>query len=225
MKYLPQDKFGSGHTGYQQQVKEANIKRIFDLVRSGKCKSRAEIVRHMNLSATSVSVLVEELATRKLIDETGPAQTSLPGRRPISLRLNKSAHHLAVFSVKPEGVRFALLSLECRILEDKFFPLDCHTLDEATADDTYIELRPDDECEEVRNLQKRLYLLGFYRRYDAWTEEEGGFYDAETRQAVRDFQLAAGYSDREANGIATVELQELLFSEEAVNFAPMDMPQ
>ena len=29
----------------------------------------------MNLSATSVSVLVEELATRKLIDETGPAQT------------------------------------------------------------------------------------------------------------------------------------------------------
>ena len=90
MKYLPQEKPGSGHSGYQQQVKEANIKRIFDLVRSGKCKSRAEIVRHMNLSATSVSVLVEELANRKLIDETGPAQTTLPGRRPISLRLNKS---------------------------------------------------------------------------------------------------------------------------------------
>ena len=35
MKYLPQDKFGFVHTGYQQQVKEANIKRIFDLVRSG----------------------------------------------------------------------------------------------------------------------------------------------------------------------------------------------
>ena len=131
MKYLPQDKFGFVHTGYQQQVKEANIKRIFDLVRSGKCKSRAEIVRHMNLSATSVSVLVEELANRKLIDETGPAQTSLPGRRPISLRLNKTAHHLAVFSVKPEGVRFALMSLECRILEDRFFPLDCHTLDDS----------------------------------------------------------------------------------------------
>jgi len=151
MKYLPQDKFGTGHTGYQQQVKEANIKRIFDLVRSGKCKSRAEIVRHMNLSATSVSVLVEELANRKLIDETGPAQTSLPGRRPISLRLNKSAHHLAVFSVKPEGVRFALLSLECRILEDRFFPLDCHSLDEANAGDAYARLFDD----ILRNQSKR----------------------------------------------------------------------
>ena len=111
-------------------------------------------------------------------------------------------------------------------LQEQLFSADAPSVGSSgTSDDTYIELRPDDECEEVRNLQKRLYLLGFYRRYDAWTEEEGGFYDAETRQAVRDFQLAAGYSDREANGIATVELQELLFSEEAVNFAPMDMPQ
>ena len=151
MKYLPQEKPGSGHSGYQQQVKEANIKRIFDLVRSGKCKSRAEIVRHMNLSATSVSVLVEELANRKLIDETGPAQTTLPGRRPISLRLNKSAHHMAVFVVKPEGVRFALLSLECRILEERFFPLDCRTLNGDNAGEAYIQLFDD----ILRNRSKR----------------------------------------------------------------------
>ena len=56
MKYLPLDAVGTGRVGYQQQVKEANIKRIFDLVRSGKCKSRAELVRMMQLSATSVSL-------------------------------------------------------------------------------------------------------------------------------------------------------------------------
>ena len=143
MKYLPLDKVGAGHTGYQQQVKEANIKRIFDLVRGGKCKSRAEIVRYMNLSATSVSVLVEELAARKLIDETGPAQTSLPGRRPISLRLNRDAHQLAVFSVSPEGVRYALLNLNCDILESRFFPLDCNTLDPQSAGDAYTKLFDD----------------------------------------------------------------------------------
>jgi len=143
MKYFPMDKAVAGHSGYQQQVKEANIKRIFDLVRSGKCKSRAEIVRQMNLSATSVSVLVEELANRRLVDETGPAQTSLPGRRPISLRLNKTAHHLAVFSLAAEGVYFALLNLECQILERQFFPLDARTLEEATAGQRYIQLFDD----------------------------------------------------------------------------------
>ena len=140
MKYMPLEKIGSGHVGYQQQVKEANIKQIFDLVRSGKCKSRAEIVRYMNLSATSVSVLVEELANRKLIDEVGPTQTSLPGRRPISLKLNANARYMAIFLVKPEGVRYALLNLDCQIVEDLFVPLDAHRLNQNTAGDEYLRL-------------------------------------------------------------------------------------
>jgi len=200
MKYLPQEKLGFAHTGYQQQVKEANIKRIFDLVRSGKCKSRAEIVRNMNLSATSVSVLVEELANRKLIDETGPAQTSLPGRRPISLRLNKSAHHLVVFLVKPEGVRFALLSLECKILEDRFFPLDCHTLDETTAGDTYVELFDD----ILRNQSKRfnpsravtigVCFPGIYIERDHLFHTETALGFPLTEESIRRFQQRVGLS-------------------------------
>ena len=143
MKYMPLEKNGSGHTGYQQQIKEANIKQIFSLVRSGKCKSRAEIVRYMDLSATSVSMLVEELIARKLIDETGPTQTSLPGRRPINLKLNTDAHHLAVFSVSTAGVRYALLNMECRIIEDLFVPMDAHSLVAEGADREYIRLFDD----------------------------------------------------------------------------------
>ena len=140
MKYLPLDRSDHRHIGYQQQVKEANIKQIFDLVRGGQCKSRAEIVRTMKLSATSVSVLVEELAARKLIEETGPTQTAMPGRRPISLRLNKNAYHMAVFSLTREGVRFGLLNLAFQLLESKFFPLDAAALDRDTAPDAYIAL-------------------------------------------------------------------------------------
>ena len=140
MKYLPLDRSDHRHIGYQQQVKEANIKQIFDLVRSGQCKSRAEIVRTMKLSATSVSVLVEELAARKLIEETGPTQTAMPGRRPISLRLNKNAYHMAVFSLTREGVRFGLLNPAFQLLESRFFPLDAGTLDRDTAPDAYIAL-------------------------------------------------------------------------------------
>lgn len=140
MKYLPTEKHGAGHSGYQQQVKEANIKRIFDLVRGGKCKSRAEIVRFMNLSATSVSVLVEELAERGLIDETGPALTTLPGRRPISLRLNADAHQLAVFAIQPWGVRFTLFNLDCQVIESLFFQMETEGLTDDTAGEAYTSL-------------------------------------------------------------------------------------
>ncbi|MBQ8110241.1 MAG: ROK family protein [Clostridia bacterium] len=140
MKYLPLNAVGTGHAGYQQQVKEGNIKRIFDLVRSGKCKSRADLVRVMNLSATSVSVLVEELASRRLIDETGPTQTSLPGRRPICLRLNSDAHQMVVFTLQRDGVGYTLLNLECKILERSFFPLDASLLAPEEVDERYLQL-------------------------------------------------------------------------------------
>lgn len=140
MKYLPMETTGAGRSGYQQQVKEANIKRIFDLVRSGKCKSRAELVRTMKLSATSVSVLVEELAERGLIHEVGPTQTSLPGRRPISLRLNGDSHHLAVFSLLREGVQYALLNLDCRVLESAFYAFPSAELPAEDAGDRYAGL-------------------------------------------------------------------------------------
>ncbi len=140
MKYIPVENPGAGRSGYQQQVKEANIKRIFDLVRFGRCKSRAEIVRCMDLSATSVSVLVEELTARGLVDETGPTQTSMPGRRPISLRLNRDAHQLVVFALSREGVRYSLLDLDCKIIESKQASLDIEGMSGEEAAEAGIKL-------------------------------------------------------------------------------------
>ncbi len=158
MKYLPLDTAVVGRTGYQQQVKETNIKRIFDLVRSGKCKSRAELVRTMNLSATSVSVLVEELAARRLISETGPAHTTLPGRRPISLRLNSNERQIAVFTLQREGVRYALLNLGCDVVESRFFPLKSESLPAEDAGDAYAALIEDALAKDVRRFSRRKAL-------------------------------------------------------------------
>ncbi len=159
MKYLALETFGHSRIGYQQQVKEANIKRIFDLVRSGKCKSRAELVRMMHLSATSVSVLVEELAARGLISETGPAQTTLPGRRPISLRLNGDERQIAVFTLLREGVRYTLLNLDCRAIESRLFPLDAATLSADDAGEAYAAAIEDILTHRARHFSKRKALV------------------------------------------------------------------
>ena len=129
MKYMPFKETDTLHTGYQQQVKEKNIKRIFDLIRVGKCKSRAELVRTMGLSATSVSVLVDELTSRGLIREIGPRQTMLPGRRPISLSFESEAGQLACFELGRGNVRYTLLTLDGTVIEGFTVPfvtkLDC----------------------------------------------------------------------------------------------------
>lgn len=198
MKYLPTQKPGAGHAGYQQQVKEANIKHIFDLVRDKKCRSRAEIVRTLNLSATSVSVLVEELATRKLIDETGPTQTSLPGRRPISLRLNRDAHHMAVFSLTAEGVRYALLNLECHILESRFFPLDPASIEDDDPTDAYTRLFDDILRHKSRRFNPAkavvvgISLPGFYIERDQLFHTTMALGFPLTEDSVRRFQQRIG---------------------------------
>lgn len=107
----------SGHASYQQQVRESNIKHVFDLVRSGKCTSRSELARALNLSATSASALVETLTNMGLVMESGPQRSIQPGRKPISLRFNNSARQLAMFDVTSRQVRFALMNLGCRVIE------------------------------------------------------------------------------------------------------------
>lgn len=168
MKYLPLDTAGVSRTGYQQQVKESNIKQIFDLVRGGRCKSRAEIVRMMNLSATSVSVLVEDLAARRLIREAGPTQTSLPGRRPISLRLNADARQMAVFTIRRDGVNYALLNLDCRVIESAFYPYDAAEAGAQDAGEGYAALFEDILNHRARRFNRKHALMlgvvfpGFY---------------------------------------------------------------
>lgn len=105
---------------YQQEVKENNIKRVFDLLRSGACDSRAELVRAMALSATSISALVEELQARGYLRESGPKHTTLPGRRPIRLSFNENARYIAAFSVSRRGFLYSLLNLRCEVLESLF---------------------------------------------------------------------------------------------------------
>lgn len=120
MKYLSLEHHGEMHASYQQMVKEQNIKRVFDLVRCGRCASRAELARTIFLSATTTSALVEELTRRDLILETGFGFTALPGRRPMKLRLNRGGRQIAIFSLSRKGVRFDLLDLSCTVIESLF---------------------------------------------------------------------------------------------------------
>lgn len=122
MKYLSLNKPSSEKRVYQHEVKQNNLKRAFDLIRSGICTSRSELARVMQLSATAISSLTDELIRQNLVVETGPIHAETPGRRPMSLKLNESAKQIAVFSLYGQNVRYTLYNLALEILEDETFP-------------------------------------------------------------------------------------------------------
>ena len=78
---------------------------------------------------------------------------------------------------------------------------------EATGD-SYIPLRLGDSNDEVTNLQRRLWELGFLSKKDV--ETSVGTYNDATRLAVTSAQLKMGYGS--ADGAAGVEFQSFLFS-------------
>ena len=228
MKYLPLANAIIGHSGYQQHVKEGNIKQIFDLVRSEKCKSRAEIVRAMNLSATSVSVLVEELAARGLIDEVGPTKTSLPGRRPISLQLNGDARQMVVFALQREGVRYTLFNLNCQMLESRFFPLDIAALSSPDAEREYLKLFEDvlkrrgRRIDRTRTLMIGISFPGIYIERDQLFHTDMELGCTLTEASIRQFQEKIGlpvYLISSTRAMAYAEKKYL----EAANADPIDV--
>ena len=78
---------------------------------------------------------------------------------------------------------------------------------EATGD-SYIPLRLGDSNDEVTNLQRRLWELGFLSKKDV--ETSVGTYNDATRLAVTSAQLKMGYGS--ADGAAGVEFQSFIFS-------------
>ena len=70
----------------QQLIKESNIRLVFRLIHQNGTISRADIKKITNLSATTVSALVEELMEEGLVVECGMKESGVSGRKAVLLK-------------------------------------------------------------------------------------------------------------------------------------------
>lgn len=95
----------------QQLIKENHLKLVFSLIHEVDGISRADIKKLTKMSATTVSVLVDELQSKGLVIESGVKNAKTSGRKAISLSVNPSGGYFAVITVSGFHFRLSLFDL------------------------------------------------------------------------------------------------------------------
>lgn len=80
------------NSGYQ---KRSNRGLLLRLVATGECRSRIELSRRMDLTKTTISVIVSELLEKGYLVETLPKATGEPGPRPVGLAIGPGSPRYA----------------------------------------------------------------------------------------------------------------------------------
>lgn len=101
----------------QQFIKEANIKLVFSLIHKNKKISRADIKKITNLSATTVSTLVEELMAEGFVSECGIKNTKSSGRKAVMLKVNSGGGFFIGLDVQKTRIEAACYGLDFTLEE------------------------------------------------------------------------------------------------------------
>src|SRR4051812_34502799 len=88
---------------------------VLDLIRSGQCRSRAEIARSTGLSPSTVAQRVDALIAAGYVREAGVG-VSQGGRRPRALEIDPTAGVVCAVDLGSHHATFGLLDLGGRLL-------------------------------------------------------------------------------------------------------------
>lgn len=108
-------------TWNQQLIKRENKDLVLQLIKNNTSLSRADIAQISGLNKGTVSSLVAELIDEKLIEETGPGESS-GGRRPVMLQFNEQAGCVIAIDLGVNYILGILTDLQGNILEQKKHP-------------------------------------------------------------------------------------------------------
>ena len=104
-------------------IRDINRQIVLNYIREREPISRAEIAREADLQRSTISAIVEALATEGLVEEVGAGE-STGGRRPTLLRLRTKEAIAIGVAVTPTCTTVATSDLAGRIIEQREFPTD-----------------------------------------------------------------------------------------------------
>ncbi len=101
----------------QKDLREHNIKKIFNCINNNKGVSRVHIVKNTKLSKATVSTLVDHLMRMQIVYECGVGEKDTSGRKPIILHTNKEYAQIMCVSLNPYHLVYSLFDLHYNEIE------------------------------------------------------------------------------------------------------------
>jgi DNA-binding transcriptional ArsR family regulator len=107
--------------GTAKYINKLNKVKVLNLIRNSDRISRADIAKTTELSAPTVSRIVESLMDVGLVDETGPGD-STGGRRPTLLKFSADNNFIIGIDLGTTNIYGVLSNLEAKIIAEKSCP-------------------------------------------------------------------------------------------------------
>ncbi len=96
-------------------LRDTNVSLIIELVRQAESISRAELARQSQLSAPTVSAIIDQLLKRGIVVETTTAPSS-GGRPPVLLKLEPKAGYVIGIKLRGDGLTTVVCDLDAEIV-------------------------------------------------------------------------------------------------------------
>lgn len=138
--------------GNSELIAQVNRTLVLQAIRRLQPTFRAEVSRWTNLNPATVTAIVAELLTTKVLKEIpGEPKPSSPtgGRPPLMLKLNNSARRVLAIDLEPDVLRVAVLGLNLEIEEYREQLIDRHSTPERVIEQI-VKL-----CQEVNSHGRR----------------------------------------------------------------------
>ncbi|TVY08008.1 ROK family transcriptional regulator [Paenibacillus cremeus] len=96
----------------QQQIKQMNMKTVFQLIQTSGRISRAKLSKLTQLSPTTISTIVEELIQKGLVVESSLMDNPGAGRKAITLEINNSNKYVIGMEFNAKGISGTIFNLK-----------------------------------------------------------------------------------------------------------------
>jgi predicted NBD/HSP70 family sugar kinase len=103
-------------------MRDLNVSLLIELVRSASTISRAELARQSQLSAPTVSTIIDHLIERGILVEVAIAPSN-GGRPPVLLSIDPKAGYVVGIKLRGDGLTTVVCDLEAQIVATEEFPI------------------------------------------------------------------------------------------------------
>lgn len=133
-----------------QQIRQNNLSRVLYTIWSEEHISRADLARHLQLSRSAISSLVDELMDAGVIHESHVGKSS-GGRPPIALQLVENQHQIIGVDMGSSHIQVVTMNLNGVIKNSQLVDFDCQTQPRETIN-KIIELIEQTQTENIATL-------------------------------------------------------------------------